>query len=155
MIFFAEKKDETIKQDVQTVLVVDDDPEWLDFLARAVGSHYPVLCATNGEDAVRRAQRARPDIIILDVMMYGGKDGFSTYTELQSDPRTRDIPVIMFTEVNRKTGMAFGGKEMNRYLGKAPAAFLEKPISAERLLGEVEKVLAGGKGLRGIERCRG
>ena len=131
-----------MKKDAQTVLVVDDDPEWLDFLSKAIGSHYPVLCATNGEDAVRRAQRACPDVIILDVMMAGGRDGFSTYAELQRDPRTQDIPVIMFTEVNRQTSVAFDGEEMNRYLGKAPAAFLEKPLSAERLLEKVRAVLS-------------
>ena len=77
---------------VQTVLVVDDDPEWLDFLSRAIGAQYPVLSATNGEDAVRRAQRACPDVIILDVMLYGGKDGFSTYAELLNDKKiTADI----------------------------------------------------------------
>ncbi|MDP2989026.1 MAG: response regulator, partial [Kiritimatiellota bacterium] len=112
---------------VQSVLVVDDDPEWLNFLVRTLGADYPVLSASNGEDAVRRAQHACPDVIILDVMMPGGKDGFSTYAELQSDPRTRDIPVLMLSEVNRKTDLDFGAEEMNRYLGKAPAAFLEKP----------------------------
>lgn len=34
---------------VQTVLVVDDDPEWLNFLSRTIGSQYPVLSAANGE----------------------------------------------------------------------------------------------------------
>ena len=130
---------------VQTVLVVDDDPEWLDFLSRAIGAQYPVLSATNGEDAVRRAQRACPDVIILDVMLYGGKDGFSTYAELLNDPSTRDIPVIIFTEVNRKTGLDFGAENMDRYLGKAPAAFLEKPVSAARLLDEVRKALNNGR----------
>ena len=126
---------------VQTILVVDDDPEWLDFLSRAVGAEYPVLSATNGEDAVRRAQNACPDAIILDVMMPGGRDGFSTYAELQRDPRTHDIPVLMLSEVNRKTGLDFGAENMNRYLGKAPAVFLEKPISADRFLDEVRRVL--------------
>ena len=132
------------EQIVPTILVVDDDPEWLKFLARAIGKEYPVLSATNGEDAVRRAQRACPDVIIMDVMMYGGKDGFSAYAELQRDPSTRDIPVLMLSEVNRKTGLDFGAEEMNRYLGRAPAAFLEKPISAVRLLDEVRKVLDNG-----------
>lgn len=129
------------KVNTQTVLVVDDDPEWLDFLVRAIGSQYPVLCATNGEDAVRRAQYTCPDVIILDVMMPGGKDGFSTYADLQSDPRTEGIPVLMLSEVNRKTGLAFGAENMTQYLGKAPTAFLEKPISADRLLEKVRDVL--------------
>lgn len=122
---------------VPTVLVVDDDPEWLNFLCKIIGSEYPVLSATNGEDAIRRTHNACPDVIILDVIMHGGRDGFSIYAELQSDPRTQDIPVLMFSKVNRKTGM----EEMNRYLGKAPAAFLEKPIFADRLLAEVRKAL--------------
>ncbi|MBI3985955.1 MAG: response regulator [Lentisphaerae bacterium] len=131
-------------QIVRTILVVDDDPEWLDFLVRALGAEYPVLSATNGEDAVRRAQRARPDAIVLDVMMPGGKDGFATYAELQRDPATRDIPVLMLSDVNRKLGLAFDAEELNRHLGKAPAGFLEKPISADRLLNEVKKVLHMG-----------
>lgn len=129
------------KGDARTVLVVDDDPEWLEFLSKAIGSEYPVLCAASGEDAIRRAQSVTPDVIVLDVMMPGGKDGFTTYSELQRDPRTRDIPVLMLTEVNRKTKLAFGAEDMKQYLGKAPAAFLEKPISVDRLLGEIRKAL--------------
>jgi len=140
------KKDETAKSDaqavrVQTIMVVDDDPEWLNFLTRAIGAEYAVLSASNGEDAVRSAQRACPDAIILDVMMPGGRDGFSTYAKLRNDPKTQDIPVLMLSEVNRKTDLDFGTEEMRQYLGKAPAAFLEKPISAERLLEEVRRVL--------------
>ncbi len=130
---------------VQTVLVVDDDPEWLDFLSRTIGSQYPVLSATNGEDAVRRAQRACPDVIILDVMMSGGKDGFAVFSELQNDPRTQDIPVLMLSEVNQKTDVDFGAEHMNRYLDKAPVAFLKKPISAVRLLDAVRDVLRQGR----------
>lgn len=135
------EKNGTMPRHVQTILVVDDDPEWLNFLTRAIGTEYPVLSATNGEDAVRRAQCACPDAIIMDVMMPGGRDGFSAYAELRNDPRTQDIPVLMLSEVNRKTGLDFSGEEMTRYLGKAPAVFLEKPISAERLLEEVRKAL--------------
>ena len=129
---------------VQTVLVVDDDPEWLTFLSRTIGSQYPVLSAANGEDAVRSARSACPDVIILDVVMPGGRDGFTVFKELQNDPRTQDIPVIMLSEVNRKTDLDFGAENMNRYLDKAPAAFLEKPISAVRLLDTVRDVLRRG-----------
>ena len=133
-----------MKNAVQTVLVVDDDPEWLDFLSRTIGSQYPVLTAANGEDAVRRAQHACPDAIILDVMMLGGRDGFTIFAELQNDPRTQDIPVLMLSEINRQTDFDFGVENMNRRLEKAPAAFLEKPISAVRLLDVVRDVLSHG-----------
>ncbi|MEI7902205.1 MAG: response regulator [bacterium] len=128
---------------VQTILVVDDDLEWMNFLSQVLSAEYTVLSASNGEDAVSRAQHTRPAAIILDVMMPGGRDGFSTYAELQRAPQTQNIPVLMLSEVNRKTGLHFGVETMKHYLGKAPAAFLEKPISAERLLDEVKKVLKG------------
>lgn len=125
----------------RTVLVVDDDLENLDFMAEVLQAEYAVLRATNGTDALQVAQRDRPDVILLDVMMPGGKDGFSTFAELQKDPRTRDIPVLMQTDVNRKTGLSFDSEIMGEQLGKAPAAFLQKPVSARKLLDEIRKVL--------------
>ena len=123
------------------VLVVDDDLEYVSLLSRALGATYAVTVAADGEEAIMKARIAKPDVIVLDVMMPGGKDGFSTFCELRKDPATRNIPVIMCSEVGRKTGLPFGGESMEQFLGAAPAAFLEKPISAERLLDELRKVL--------------
>ena len=130
-----------MKTTKRTVLIVDDDPEILEFMIATLGPDYSVLSANNGDEAVRIAQREGPDVILLDVMMPGGKDGFSTFAELQKDPRTRNIPVLMQTDVNRKTGLAFDDTAMKQYLGKAPAAFLQKPVAAKKLLEEISKVL--------------
>jgi CheY-like chemotaxis protein len=124
-----------------TVLVVDDDPEELASTCKALGSRYPVLAATSGEDALRVARSARPSVIVLDVMMAGGKDGFTTFHELQGDPATRDIPVIFLTNVGKATGLPFGSAELGKYLGWTPAAFLEKPVSTDKLLRAVAKSL--------------
>ena len=132
-----------MKTATRTVLLVDDDAEILELLTHALGGAYLVLSATNGDDAVRLAQKELPDIILLDVMMPGGKDGFSTFAELQQDPKTRNIPVLMQTDVNRKTGLAFDAKIMGQQLGKAPAAFLQKPVAPKKLLEELSKVLGG------------
>ncbi len=125
----------------RTVLIVDDDAEILEAMTHALAGEYRVLSATNGDDGVRLAQRELPDAILLDVMMPGGKDGFSTFADLQKDPRTRNIPVLMQTDVNRKTGLAFDAALMGQHLGKAPAAFLQKPVSAKKALDEIHKVL--------------
>lgn len=119
---------------MRTVLVVDDDPDDLAMTCRVLGMRYPVLSARSGEDALRIVQNIRPSIVVLDVMMAGGKDGFSVYHELQIDPATRDIPVLFLTNLNDVTGLPFSPLEVGAYLGREPAGFLEKPVSAEDLL---------------------
>ncbi len=124
------------------VLVVDDDPDGLAAACKALGARYPVLAATSGDDALRTARATVPAVIVLDVMLAGGKDGFTVFRELQRDPVTRDIPVIFLTNIVRSTGLPFDLKAVEKYLTARPAAFLEKPVPAERLLQTVARVLS-------------
>lgn len=128
------------KDEVLTALVVEDDPEQLASDCKALGMRFLVLAATCGEDALRIARNAQPTVIVLDVMMPGGKDGFTVFRELHDDPATRGIPVIFLTAVNRATGLCFGPREIHRHLGAEPAAFLEKPVSADQLRRAVTEV---------------
>jgi len=125
----------------RVVLIVDDDPEWINFLSIAIGNDYHVISADDGDDAIAKARSVRPAAILLDVMMAGGKDGFSTYCELCHDDSTMEIPVIMLSEVKRETGLPFDASGMEKYLGKAPAAFLEKPVSPGLLIEELRKII--------------
>lgn len=129
------------REHVKTVLVVDDDPEWQAFLCCALSNYCATFCASSGDDALRIAREKKPDAIILDVLMPGGKDGFTTFCELREDPAICDIPVVMLTAVNKSTKLEFGREGMERYFGKAPSAFLEKPIDPERLQKEIEKAI--------------
>ena len=124
-----------------TVLVVEDDPEMLTSDCDVLGTKFAVLAATCGEDALSMAREAHPAVIVLDVMMPGGKDGFTVFRELRNERATRAIPVIFLTAVNRVTNLSFGPQEIGRQLGAEPAAFLEKPVSADQLLQTVTDVL--------------
>lgn len=127
---------------VTTVLIVDDDADLLKYATLVLGKDYPVLSASNGADALRIAKSARPDVIVLDVMMAGGMDGFTTFCELKKNPETAHIKVLMLTEVNRITKLRFGADSMEDYLGEAPRAFLEKPINPDRLRSAVASAIA-------------
>jgi len=141
------------KQPTRAILIVDDDAEWRDFLFRVLGERYLVQYATNGEDALGAACRTIPDAIVLDVMLPGGMDGFMVFCELKKSPETKDIPIILVTEVNRVMESEVNGLLLHRYFGSAPAAFLEKPVSPDRLLEELEHALGGnGKHVFGISR---
>lgn len=126
---------------VATVLVVDDDADLQKYAALVLGKDYPVLSSSSGEDALRIARNARPDVIILDALMAGGMDGFTTFCELRKNPETAHIKVLMLTEVNRVTKLRFDAEIMGKFLGEAPEAFLEKPIRPERLRQAVATVL--------------
>jgi signal transduction histidine kinase len=79
------------------VLVVDDNPTNLDLLFKHLdGAGYKVLVAQDGKMALRQAEYARPDIILLDVMM-PELDGFETCRYLKANEATKDIPVIFTT----------------------------------------------------------
>ena len=125
----------------RTVLVVDDDAAELASTCKALGSSCTVLAATCGADAVRIAAKSTPDVIVLDVIMQGGKDGFGVFRELGDNPATSGIPVIFLTNVNEISGLSFGAGEVSRHLGRPPAAFLEKPVSTEVLVREVAKAV--------------
>lgn len=130
-------------QQRETVLIVDDDPEWRSHLTGIVGRHYTVITACDGDEALRVVAESSVRVIILDVMMADGKNGFETICALKKNPKTSAIPVIMLSEINRLTGLDFSEDEMENYLGATPFAFLEKPVDAAALL----KVIASAADL--------
>jgi CheY-like chemotaxis protein len=82
------------------VLVVDDHEDirrMLGRLVRACG-HEPALAA-DGEEAIASATEQRPGLVILDLMM-PGINGFDVLRSLRADPRTRDVPVVIFSALN-------------------------------------------------------
>jgi DNA-binding NtrC family response regulator len=79
------------------ILIVDDVPTNLKILCDALESEgYRILVADNGEDALRIAADALPDIVLLDVVM-PGMDGYQVCRRLKANEKTQDIPVIFIT----------------------------------------------------------
>src|SRR5262249_45508303 len=97
--------------------------------------YYEVLFAQRGEEAVQMARRGRPDIILLDVKMPGGIDGFEACRRIKTTPETRHIPVVMVTTLddrdNRLRGLQAGAED-----------FLTKPIDDVQLLSRVKSLVS-------------
>ncbi|HEX5337736.1 MAG TPA: EAL domain-containing protein [Gallionella sp.] len=82
-----------------TILLVDDSPVNLGVIAESLEvDGYDVLVALDGDEALQRVEIARPDLILLDVMM-PGMDGYEVCRRLKSQEHTRDIPVIFMTSL--------------------------------------------------------
>ena len=112
------------------VLIVDDIPANVRLLqAKLEAEYYDVLTAHDGREAIRLAEEAQPDIILLDVMM-PGIDGFVVCRELKDSPETCHIPIVLLT--------ALDGRE-DRLSGLEAGAddFLTKPVDDVLLMARV------------------
>jgi CheY-like chemotaxis protein len=79
------------------ILVVDDEPDYITTIqCRLEWSHYEVITATNGEEALEKAGSEKPDLILLDTNM-PVMNGHEVLEHLRRQPGLKDIPVIMVT----------------------------------------------------------
>jgi PAS domain S-box-containing protein len=79
------------------LLVVDDDPQVVDLVCQLLeGEPYEIMAAADGQEALEVIGRRRPEAILLDLLM-PRMDGFALIEQLQQDPQSRQIPVIVLT----------------------------------------------------------
>jgi putative two-component system response regulator len=131
--------------DRPVVLAVDDAPEILALVARALREDYQVVTAADAGAALDLAAgRPRPNLILLDVDMPGAS-GFDTMRVLKSDPQTQDIPVLFLSAVEAPATQIEGFE-----LGAAD--YVIKPISAAVLRVRVGHHIAFANRQRELER---
>jgi len=115
----------------ETVLIVDDNPVNLKVIANCLSkAGHKVLAADDGASAIELAQSARPDIILLDVMM-PGIDGYETCALLKSKKETRDIPVLFLTARSETSDKVNGFKA-------GGADYITKPYQEAEVLARVK-----------------
>ena len=114
----------------EKILLVDDVPENLAVLTSALEPEgYEILAAPGGQVALKVAARARPELILLDILM-PELDGLETCRRLKRDEATRDIPVIFITARGELTSMV----EAFRAGG---VDYVVKPFQADEVLSRV------------------
>ncbi|MBU8921988.1 MAG: response regulator [Bacteroidales bacterium] len=116
------------------VLVVDDEVNITQILEFSIGSEgYEVLTASNGEEAIDKARREQPDLIILDIMM-PRIDGYEACRILKANPITKNIPVVLLTAK---------GRDIDKRLGYEVGAsdYIIKPFSPNKLIERIHELL--------------
>jgi CheY-like chemotaxis protein len=122
---------------IEKILIVDDDEDIravTELAARRIG-RWEVVVADSGEEALAKARRERPDVILLDAMM-PRLDGPATMAKLLEEPATARIPVIFLTAKVQP-------HEVERYLALGAAGVIRKPFDATALPDEVRRILRG------------
>ena len=119
-----------IPRDKKRILVVDDNPTNLRVLTESIrGQGWMTLVATDGEMALEQIAYARPDLILLDVMM-PGIDGFETCRRLKADPMTDPIPIIFMTALSDTVDKVKG-------LDLGAVDYITKPFQQEEVVARI------------------
>ena len=122
----------------KTVLLVEDNEDNRT-VYRTILEHfgYQVVEARNGEDGIRMAREAHPDLILMDISI-PVIDGWEATKILKGDPETAEIPIIARTAHALATDRAKAGEV-------GCDGYLAKPCEPRRVVAEVERFIGGGR----------
>ena len=116
-------------------LIIDDSPTELHlFQTTLEKAGFKTLVADSGEEGIRQARTARPDCILMDVVM-PGMNGFQATRKLTRDPDTANIPVIMITSKDQETDKIWGMRQ-------GAVEYLVKPVADADLVAKINSVMA-------------
>lgn len=119
---------------MQTILIVDDNPEVRELLSELLKAKgYNILTADNGEDAVKLAGINLPDLMLMDIKM-PKKDGITACREIKQGTATRDIPIIMLSSAGQM-------KEIEEAMKYGAKTYVTKPCDTERIMTLVSDTL--------------
>lgn len=131
----------------QRVLVVEDNDDLRQLLAEALGQHWRVATADNGEQGYQSASRLLPDLIVTDLMM-PDVDGFEMLQRLRSNIATSHIPVLFLTaRQDQETRL--------RAFALSADGFLSKPFDERELETRIEQMLLQRQRLQAFLRRSG
>lgn len=120
------------------ILIVDDDRDFVESnrdLLEANG--YEVIAAYDGASGLALAKQARPDLMILDVMMATNTEGFEVSRKIPESPELRNMKVLMVTGIRREMHLPFTFEPDETWL--PVDSLFEKPITPATLLAEIQK----------------
>ena len=117
------------------LLLVDDDPNVVEILTESLRSHgYETESAMDGEEALRKYDECKPDLVVLDVVL-PKKDGFAVCDEIRARDIHRDVPIIMVSANSIQDSLVRG-------LRSGAQDYLKKPFSIKEIIAKIDNFLS-------------
>ena len=119
---------------VKKILVVDDSPTDRQYLIETLSKKgFQIVTAENGEDAIVKSKAELPDLILMDVVMPWGLNGYQATRQITRDEATKHIPVIICTSKGADTDKIWG-------LRQGANDYLVKPVDPHALLAKIAQL---------------
>lgn len=114
----------------QVIMIVEDDSFVMDiYQTKLAQEGFEVISAANGAEAMKKLESAKPDLMLLDIIM-PYMDGLEVLKKIKENPELKSIPIILLTNLSQKEEIDKGlGLGANDYLIKShftPSEVLEK-----------------------------
>jgi CheY-like chemotaxis protein len=120
-------------EEKRIILIADDELNIRLLVSSMLGKDYVVLVASSGQEAVDIAQRQKPDLILMDIMM-PNMDGYSACYAIKKDEATATIPVVMLSAVDQELNKQFASQ-------MGADGYITKPFRLQDLQSTIDKFL--------------
>lgn len=119
---------------MKKIFLVDDEKDMVEVVtSRLRSNNYDVITAYDGQEALNKAHKEKPDLIILDLML-PKMDGYKVCGLLKSDSRYAKIPIIVFTARAQESDIKLA-KEVGA------DAYITKPFESQALIAKIKELL--------------
>lgn len=117
------------------VLIVEDDPFYSKiYKTKLEKEQIEAVIVSNGNDALKQAKKAKPKLILLDLIL-PGKDGFQILADFKADPDLKDIKVVVLSNLSQE-------EDMKRVMGLGAAEYLVKAnVPIQEIVEKLKKEL--------------
>ena len=122
------------------ILIIDDDPDFNYVVQMVLEAHgFEVDTATTPEKGISKVLSTEPDLVVLDVMMPTGYEGFDVAREIREEHNLTELPIIILTNVHNVREVPYRFAPDEDYL--PVDVFLDKPVDPEALVEIIKEML--------------
>jgi formate/nitrite transporter len=134
-----QKKVAVAKEAAVNILVVDDDPDFVQVTSTILAKEgYKITSAASGDEALAAMKKKKPDLVLLDVMMATPLEGVSVAKNMAADPVLKAVPIVMISSI-----------DSTQYKDALPDdlhipidAWISKPVQPENLINTIRRFIA-------------
>lgn len=132
------------------LLMIDDDPDFVEGIQSILKKKYDVDVAYNPKDGLAALGKKKYDLLLLDIMMGRGAEGVMIARKMSKDPKLREIPVLIMTGIREQIAFLFGSQALHPHFVEVDE-LLEKPVDPRQLVERIEALMKASGAKKGAK----